>query len=366
MKVSILAYEYFPIYIGGLGVHIRHISEALSKKCDLNIVIPFKLNVPGINTVTVPVKDSEKCVKAGYEMDKVKLYNEILPDNFESFRSDIVHSHDWVTAKAGMMIKKRFGVPFVLTVHNTILGKRKFAKVFIKEKYELEKSLSEADRIIAVSKHIKKDLVEFYGIDPKVVRVVYNGVDASKFRKGKEKDYVFFIGRIDPMKGVSYLLDAFSKVHNSFPQYKLLICGEGREKYVKPIKERCSKLGLDDSVIFKGRVPQKEVEDLYANCTIVCLPSVYEPFGLTVLEGAASGKPVITTSISGASEIVKNWENAVVVKPRDSAGLATAMEKLLGDKALRDKMSRSATRLARSFGWDSIAKETVKVYKELV
>jgi glycosyltransferase involved in cell wall biosynthesis len=341
-------------------------SNALSSKCDLDVFLPFSMKAEGMKIITVPVKDAKKNVRKGYEMDKVKLFNDLLPGKFKGHKTDIVHGHDWVTAEGGRQIKEKYGIPLVLTIHNTILGKRKFAKVFIKEKYELEKSIHAANRIIAVSGHIKKDLMDFYGISPKKIRVVYNGVEYDKFRTGPDGKFIFFIGRIDPMKGVDYLLDAYSIVHKSYPEYKLYIYGEGQEQNVKAVKEQCSELGLENDVVFAGRVPQKKLLDTYSSCVLVCLPSVYEPFGLTVLEGAASGKPVITTSRSGASEIVDNWKNAVVVKPRNTEDLAKAMLKLLKDSDLRKSISREAVKLARKYSWDRNAKEIMKVYKELV
>lgn len=131
------------------------------------------------------------------------------------------------------------------------------------------------------------------------------------------------------------------------------------------MKKYATELGIEKFVDFRDVVTRKELIELYSSCTMVCLPSVYEPFGLTVLEGAGCGKPVITTTNSGASEIVDNWKNAVVVRPGDSKDLAAAMLKLLRDKNLRKTIGENAIDLAKKYSWKLAAEETMKVYKEL-
>jgi glycosyltransferase involved in cell wall biosynthesis len=364
MKVAMLAYELFPFNLGGLGIHIAEISQELDKICDLEVFVPFRMKLDDLKIVTVPVKDAKKWVTVKYKPEKVALYNKLLVNKFGACKSDIVHSHDWVTADGGRRVKEKFGVPFVLTIHSTTLGRKDYTGVFNKEKHALEKSIYSADRIITVSEKMKEEVVSHYSIDPKIIRVVYNGIDTSEFRTGPEKKFLLFIGRISPMKGVKYLLEAYRKVRESFPDYKLFVCGEG--EYKKEILKYAKEAGLSDHVNFKGIVSQEELVKLYSTSTMVCLPSIYEPFGLTVLEGAASGKPVITTNKSGASELVDNWKNAVVVKAGDSADLAKAMIRLLEDKELRKRVGKNATTLANKYSWKLAAKETLKVYEELV
>jgi glycogen(starch) synthase len=366
MKVAMLTYEFFPYNVGGLGTAVRHMSYELSKKCDLEVFIPLHMRAEGIKTVTIPIKNAKKWAKKHYKMDLVTKYNEMLPKKFKNHKADVLHAHDWVTAYGGKLIKNEYGIPLVVTVHSSILGKKKYANVFIKEKYELEKSILEADMIIAVSDHIRRELVEIYGMDKRKIRVVYNGVVADDFKTGPEKKFLLFIGRIDPMKGVKYLIEAFSDVQKTFPDYKLMIYGDGLRENVEGAKKQCSELGLEKSVIFGGRVPQKKLIELYSTCTIVCLPSVYEPFGLTVLEGAASGKPVITTTRSGVSEIVDSWKNGVVIKPENSIDLADSIKRLLSDSSLRRKISSNAVKLAKTYTWGKTADDIIRVYSELV
>ncbi len=365
MNVSMLAYELFPFNLGGLGIHIKYIADSLSRLCDLEVVMPFDMNASGIKVVPVPVNGAKSLVKVKYDPEMVRHYNKVLVKRFEGNNTDVVHSHDWVTADGGRRVKEEFGIPFVLTLHSTMLGKKKYLGTFKESRYGLEKSLYSADRIIAVSGKIKEELVDLYSVDPKIIRVVYNGIDSGGFSTGDENKYIFFIGRISPMKGIEYLLESFAGIIDDYRDYKLVICGEGDVDYVDEIKERCRKLKIDRKVQFIGRVDQKKLNKLYSESTIVCLPSIYEPFGLTVLEGAASGKPVITTSMSGASEIIDNWKNAVVVKPKDSAELSMAMKKLLDNAELRNNISKNALKLAKQYSWDKAAKETLNVYKEI-
>jgi len=364
MKVAILAYEFYPINLGGLGTHLRHLSDGLTKICDLEVFLPYKMKAPGLKLREVHVKDAKKYVTMGYKLEKVIKYNKLLPKKFKEFPADVVHAHDWVTVDGGRRIKEEFGVPLVVTIHSSIQAKKKMTGSFIKEKQELEKSLYSADRYIAVSRHTKNELVELYGLNPRKIDVVYNGIEYEKFKTGPEKNYILFMGRLDQMKGVQFLVEAYSMIKNDVPQ-KLLLCGTGNKEYGKFIRDKISELGLDEDVTIKGRLTENQLLKYYSEAAIVALPSVYEPFGITVLEGAASGKAVITTTRSGASELVKNWKDAVVVKPGDSKDLARAMKKLLLDNKLRDGISRNARALAKSYSWDTIAKQTLGVYKKV-
>ncbi|MCD6496041.1 MAG: glycosyltransferase family 4 protein [Candidatus Aenigmarchaeota archaeon] len=364
MKVAILAYEFYPLNLGGLGTHLRHLSDGLKDICDLEVFLPFKMKVPGLNLIDVAIKDARKYVTKSYKLDKVIKYNKILPEKFREFPADVVHAHDWVTIDGGRRIKEEFGVPLVMTIHSSILGKKKLTGSFVREKKELEKSIYSADRYIAVSRHIKNELVELYGLDRKKIDIIYNGIEYDKFRTGPDKNYIFFLGRLDQMKGVHFLVEAYSMIKDDIPQ-KLLLCGTGNNEYREFIMKMISELGLKNHVTIRGRLKENELVKLYSEASIVALPSVYEPFGITVLEGMASGKAVITTTRSGASEIVDNWKNAVVVKSGDSKDLARAMKKLLLDDKLRDKISSNALKLAKLYSWDNIARETLKVYRKV-
>ncbi len=361
MKVAILAYEFYPFNLGGLGTHLRHLSDGLKSMCDLEVFLPFSMKAPGIKLIEVPVKDAKKYVTQGYKLEKVVRYNKMLPKKFREFPADVVHAHDWVTADGGRRIKEEFGVPLVVTIHSSIKGKKKLTGSFVKEKAVLERSLYSADRYIAVSRNLKRELVELYGLDARKIDVVYNGIEYEKFRRGPDGKYIFFIGRIDQMKGVEFLVEAYSMIRKEIP-HRLLLCGTGNKEYGRFIRDRITELGLDECVEIRGRLTESEVLKLYSEASIVALPSIYEPFGITVLEGMASGKAVITTTRSGASEIVDNWKNAVVVRPGDPRDLADAMKKLLTESALREGISRNARALSKKYSWDMIAKETLSVY----
>ncbi|HHN65919.1 MAG TPA: glycosyltransferase family 1 protein [Nitrospirae bacterium] len=225
-------------------------------------------------------------------------------------------------------------------------------------------------RIIAISNLVKKNIIDHYGVDDDLIDVIYNAVDLERFHPEKKKLYrneirqtyniprerivILFVGSGFERKGLAYLIKAVESIKEPLT---LMVAGKGRS-------EKLKKLIKKQQVIFCG--PQKNIERFYASADIFAFPTIYEPFGNVHLEALASGLPVITTRLSGASEIIENGKQGFVIdEPEDIDTLRNAIELLL-DKDLRADMSVRARVLAERFNFQRHIGEMFDLYSKLI
>lgn len=195
------------------------------------------------------------------------------------------------------------------------------------------------------------------------VKVIYNcidpdlynpNVDGSDLRRelniGTNIALIGFIGRIHPEKGIEYLIRAVREVVKIVPEVRFLIVGDtalGKEEYQKRMRDLSAELGLADKILFLGY--RKEIVKIIAALDILVLPSLREPFGLVSLETMAMKKPVVATNTGGSPEVVINEKTGLLVSPRDSGALCSAIIKLLKDKELARKMGAAGRERVTSF-----------------
>ncbi len=232
------------------------------------------------------------------------------------------------------------------------------------------------DRIIAVSQYLKRQLLDSYKVDEEAVHVVYNCIDTERFNpevEGAEirRKYglgdaptVLYLGRLAPYKGVHYLIRAIPLILRARPDVKFLIAGSSRYDMLN-LPEMAKSLGIRESVIFTGFVPDKLVPKFYACCDIFCYPSLWEGFGLPVAEAGATGKPVVAFGVCAIPEVVENESTGLLVDPRHSR-LAEAIIGLLDDEKTCRRMGKAArARILRLFSRRGMAEKTLAVYGEV-
>ena len=237
---------------------------------------------------------------------------------------------------------------------------------------------SKVDKIITVSHFLKKELVEKYFVDEKKVKVIYNGVDTTRFNpqiKGNglreffrigNHPVVLYVGRLAPYKGVQFLIQAIPKVLKEVPKTKFLIGGAKRYD-VPDLGKLVKNLKIRHAVIFTKYVPDEDVPKLYACCDVFCYPSLWEGFGLTPAEAQACGKPVVAFNTCAIPEVVKNQRTGLLVETGNVEALATALVNLLQDENKRHKMGIDARRrVLKLFSWDEAAEKTLQIYNEMI
>lgn len=231
-----------------------------------------------------------------------------------------------------------------------------------------------ASRVIAVSQTTRDDLVRHYGIEPDKIAVVYSGCDEAmrpvkdeatieraKARYGIQGDYILYMGTLQPRKNLRRLLEAYAilkKQANRAETPCLVIAGRRGWLYDQ-IFQQVERLGLEAEVIFPGYVPQDDLPALLGGAHLFAFPSLYEGFGLPVLEAMACGTPVLCSNVSSLPEVAGNA--ALLINPLDVESMAEAMNRLLQDEGLRAQLVERGLRQVRRFSWDRCACETLAV-----
>ena len=229
---------------------------------------------------------------------------------------------------------------------------------------------------IVVSQSMKREFARHYGDAAKNIIVIPNGVDTLRFHPTNRLLYrgqirqEHGVSRSDPLlmfaggdwerKGVRHIIEALSLVQR--PDVKLFICGSGDEKFYGQLAELKR---VRDRIIF---VPHSSnLWEYYAASDIFVLPTIYEPFGLVIVEAMASGLPVITSRVAGAADLIIDGVNGLLLRaPSDVNGLAARIELLLSDAGLRNAMGERARETAEKFSWDQVAQKTLEIYNTVL
>jgi glycosyltransferase involved in cell wall biosynthesis len=237
---------------------------------------------------------------------------------------------------------------------------------------------SKVSKIVTVSRFLKNELIKKYLVDDKLVRVVYNGVDTKRFNPEVEghsirKFYkiegcpvVLYLGRLAPYKGVHFLLTAIPDILKEMPKTKFLISG-ARRYDIANLGDLIKSPKIRNAVIFTKYVPDEDVPKLYACCDLFCYPSLWEGFGLTPAEAQACGRPVVAFNTCALPEVVENNKTGSLVEVGDVKALSETITALLQDENRRRQMGMAARkRVIELFSWDKAAKETLRIYNEVV
>jgi glycosyltransferase involved in cell wall biosynthesis len=234
-------------------------------------------------------------------------------------------------------------------------------------RFMLRRAARRARRILTVSEATARDLRERLGVGAERIVAIWNGVD-ERFREplddgelrrrlaafGLEPGYFLFVGNPKPHKNLERLLAAFARVAE--PAAQLVVVGERGAKR--------SDQATDRRVLSLGRLADGDLPALYRGAGALLFPSLYEGFGLPVVEAMAAGVPVIASSTPAVAEIA--GDAALLVDPLDVAGFARAMERLLAEPELQRSLSAAGTARAAAFTWANTARRTLAVYREVL
>ena len=235
----------------------------------------------------------------------------------------------------------------------------------------------QADAVIVPSASAATDVVRHLNIDRDRITVIPMGCDARfqpgvdplrvamlRQRHGIPERYALFVGTMEPRKNLRALLRGFARFRAERPQddVKLVLAG-GPGWGQGPFDEIVDTLKMRDHVLFAGFVVDEDLPDLYRGAEVFVYPSLYEGFGLPVLEAMACGTPVITSDRSSLPEVAGNA--ALLVNPTQPEALAAALASVVADKALREELRWKGLARAKDFSWDATARKTLAVYREV-
>jgi alpha-1,3-rhamnosyl/mannosyltransferase len=236
------------------------------------------------------------------------------------------------------------------------------------EKYCLKK-LSKVEAIITISEFSKKEIINLLGLSPAKIYVTYLGVDqkfmpGEKGMEGLPKEYVLFLGNLEPRKNLETLLRAYQSLPGNLRErYPMVIAGASGW-HTQELKKALHLIQDREKPILTGYVPQQLLPDLYRGASLFVYPSFYEGFGLPVLEAMACGIPVVASNTSSLPEVV--GETGILINPYDADELRDAIGKVLEDPGQRKEMSERGLERAKLFSWDKCARETLSVYQEVL
>lgn len=399
MKTLFLTNEYPPNVYGGAGVHVGYLSRELAEIMEVEVryfgdqkfergnlrVMGFEVDSSGF-TCPKPLQSVFGAIRCCTDFNTMNI------------DADIVHCHTWYSQFGGILARKNYGIPLVVTVHS-LEPLRPWKREQLGGGYDfslwVEKTALEmADAIIAVSQGTKADIERLYDVDPARVHVIYNGIDLEEYRKvestaalkrhgiNDKKPYLLFVGRITRQKGIIHLVRAIPFIDAGL---QIVLCAGApdtpaiAEEMKIAVKE--AKAKHSDVIWIEEMVDKATAIELYSHAAVFCCPSIYEPFGIINLEAMACETPVVASSVGGIKEVVVDGETGFLVPleqmkespfeatnpEKFSRDLAAKINQLMGDPKLREKFGRAGRKRAEAkFSWSAMAQETKRLYETLV
>jgi glycosyltransferase involved in cell wall biosynthesis len=237
-------------------------------------------------------------------------------------------------------------------------------------------SARKADHIITVSEHSKRDIVETYGVDPDNITVTYEGA-SSEFvpleretakeqvarKYGIYEPFILYVGRLQARKNLARLVESYARVRKIGFGHKLVFAGK-HDSLFEQVRARICELEIHQDVIQLGYVPAADLPSLYNAAEVFVYPSLYEGFGLPVLEAMACGTPVITSQGSSLAEVA--GDGCLLVDPLDESSIASALERILADRGLRERLSQAGLKRSGQFSFEKTARQTLGVYERVL
>jgi glycosyltransferase involved in cell wall biosynthesis len=294
-----------------------------------------------------------------------------LPYACRQWKADILH-----VTYAGPLLAP---CPMVVTVHDVAF--KRYPQFFsFRDRLLfatlLPTTLRRASAVIAVSRHAQQEILWAYPylagkvhVTPEAPGASFRPVDQEellepvRFRYGIHAEYVLAVGNIQPRKNLLRLIQAFALLRQQRASLQLVVVGQAQWKS-SAVYVEVQRLGLEQDVVFTGYVPEEDLVLLYNGAQIFAYPSVYEGFGLPILEAMACGTPVVTSSVSSMPEVA--GEAALLVAPDDVQAIAEAMSTLLRDENLRHTMGARGLEHTKRFSWEETARHTLAAYRAVV
>jgi glycosyltransferase involved in cell wall biosynthesis len=357
----------------GIGRYAGSLAQALLARQPGRFALFYNR---GKDTQPPPGLESVPCrtVRAGYKPWRMAVWlGQLLGVGFNRLvpGAELFHATEH-------LLPPFHGVPSVLTVHDMIF--KLFPEHQKPQNYwylnaAMPLYCRRADAIITVSESSKRDIVAHYGLDPAKVRVIYEAaapeftpaspqaVDAARRRYGLPERFVLHVGTIEPRKNLTRLVEALQHLRDQGLTIPLVVVG-GKGWLYDDFFRRLEELPVRDAVHFSGYVPSADLPLVYNAATVTATPSVYEGFGLPVLEAMACGTPVVSSNASSLPEM--GGDAARYFDPHDVEAMAETIRVVWTDSDMRAEMRQLGLEQAARFSWKRAAEETLAIYERLL
>ena len=417
MKVLMYGWEFPPNINGGLGVACYEIVRALLKKSiHIDLILPKAkpmrvakntieqtetqgnpdLTIQFVDSMLQPYMDEKKYRQLivnqidsdsyGYDLfSEVERYARQAGPYAELIPHDVIHVHDWLTIRAGILAKKTSKKPLFFHVHS--LETARAGEHINQAIFDIEREgLEQADKIFAVSQYTRDQIIKYHLISPDKIVVVYNGIphsyythddhliahetaypDNKKNAQEQQKlvqyqnksNLVLFLGRVTYQKGPFHFIDAAYKILSVRKDIHFAVAGDG--DLLHDLIEYVAKLQISSHVQFLGFLDKQAVQVIYERCKVYVMPSVSEPFGLTCLEALIRNVPVIVSRQSGVSEVLGN---VLTIDAWDTLDLAGKIIALVDYPIMGLETIKNSQHDLSLLTWDSSAKTIVQTYHQ--
>jgi starch synthase len=386
-KIAILTREYPPEVYGGAGTHVEYLTRELRRLTEVSVHCwGAPRTEPGVTShqpwtaLSEPKPESTTLQAISIDLAMAAAVK----------GADLVHSHTWYANLGGHLSKLMWSIPHVMTIHS-LEPLRPWKAEQLGGGYALSMfceriAIEAADAVIAVSRGVREDVLNCYSaLNPDRVHVIHNGIDPEIYRPqpspetltsfgiDPNRPFVLFNGRITRQKGLPLLLAAALKLD---PQYQLVIVASSPDtpEIAAEVAALAGRVSAErgNLIWIDHFISREDLIHLHSHAAVFVCPSIYEPFGLVILEAMACETPVVASRVGGIPEIVVEGETGYLVdfNPDDLDGFTTSLagrvQELLQDTTLAARMGKAGReRAVQHFGWRAIAAQTVRLYDSL-
>ncbi|HVU11289.1 MAG TPA: glycosyltransferase family 1 protein [Phototrophicaceae bacterium] len=368
---STIAIDYTPAYEqgGGIGRYVRELVAALARQPaehEYRLFVSGAKTLPtapGTNFVWKSTRLTPKTLARLWQRAQIPL-----PAEFFTGAVDLYHATDFVLPPTRARS--------LLTVHDlSFVRVPEAASPALKAYLDavVPRSVRRADHVLADSQATKDDLIALYNTPAEKITVLLSGVDARFHRvddpnvrakyKIPARPYIFSVGTVQPRKNYSRLIQALAVLRSRGHDLDLVIAG-GRGWLEDPIYASIRDAQMNDYVHFIGFADDADLPALYSAAQVTAIPSLYEGFGIPVLESMACGTPVVTSNVSSLPEVA--GDAALTITPTDLDALIDALERLITDETLRSVLITKGLTRAREFTWDRSALQLRQIYDQML
>lgn len=386
--VALLTREYPPEVYGGAGTAVEYLARELRHLAEVSVQCwGAPRSEPGVTShqpwtaLSEPKPESTTLQAISINLAMAAAVKGV----------DLVHSHTWYANLGGHLSKLMWSIPHVMTIHS-LEPLRPWKAEQLGGGYALSMfcertAIESADAVIAVSRGVREDVLSCYpAVNPDRIHVIHNGIDPEIYRPQPSPEtlarfgidpirpFVLFNGRITRQKGLAQLLAGALKLD---PQYQLVIVASSPDtpEIAAEVAALAGRVSSErgNLIWIDHFISREDLIHLHSHAAVFVCPSIYEPFGLVILEAMACETPVVASRVGGIPEIVVEGETGYLVDydPADPDGFTSAlagrMEKLLRDTTMAARMGKAGReRVLQHFGWPAIASRTVQLYETLL
>ncbi len=391
MRLLVFSWEYPPVIEGGLGRHVRMLSERLVRAgAEVHVVTRGVGQLPvdelrqgvRVHRVVQPPFPHEmegflRWVRR-MNLDMAALAGELCAEH--SF--DLVHSHDWLVAQAAERTAGAAELPWVVTVHATEHGRHQgwVAQPPQSRIHTAERAMvTRASHVITCSDYMSRHVAQVFGVQAERISAIPNGIDPTELVVAPEPELaalrerfarpderlVLMVGRLVYEKGFHLALEALAPIMRRDRSLRYVVAGTGIAE--AELRAQVRRLRLVRRGCFIGWADDDLLHGLYRVADLCIVPSIYEPFGLVALEAMASGCLCIVADTGGLREVVPaNGTAGLRFRPGDAGSLRRLLERALTDEQARRRLVAEARQRVRKFDWDEVTRQTLAVFEMLI